>query len=223
MVVKRFVDSHSHSPDDFDTLRVQNVFAHSLSSFRLSLDQFYSIGIHPWHAEFSGENELSLLEDYVRRYSNVLAIGEIGLDRRCATDFGIQESVFEKQIQIASKYSKPVILHSVRASSDLLKYLKRYKFSFLVHGFNDNYKIATDYISYGGYLSIGKAILNANARIIPYIKDLPVSHLLVETDEESEIIPIYNQLASLLGIPLNELQDVLLFNFKSFFRLKHDA
>jgi TatD DNase family protein len=45
--------------------------------------------------------------------TNCLAVGECGLDKRIAIPIELQQLVFEKQLVLAQKYNKPVVLHCV--------------------------------------------------------------------------------------------------------------
>ncbi|MFY7956747.1 MAG: TatD family hydrolase, partial [Flavobacterium macrobrachii] len=85
----------------------------------------YSIGIHPW---FIDENRLStdlqIIEEKLK-LSECLALGECGLDKRIEVPMQLQIEVFEKQIALAEKYQKPLVLHLVAAFDELIEIKKR--------------------------------------------------------------------------------------------------
>ena len=90
---------------------------------------FYSIGIHPLYIE---ENRLDAdfkVLDEKLALPECLALGECGLDKRSQTSFEIQQSVFEKQLALAQKYQKPVVIHCVAAFQEVVEIKKRLKIS----------------------------------------------------------------------------------------------
>jgi TatD DNase family protein len=71
----------------------------------------YSIGIHPWFiVEERLASDLDIVETKLQE-TNCLAVGECGLDKRIAIPIELQQLVFEKQLVLAQKYNKPVVLH----------------------------------------------------------------------------------------------------------------
>jgi TatD DNase family protein len=47
-------------------------------------------------------------------------VGECGLDKRIAIPIELQQLVFEKQLVLAQKYNKPVVLHCVASFDELI-------------------------------------------------------------------------------------------------------
>jgi len=214
-----YSDSHSHGKENENVYAIHNVLAQDIMNTVFCQNKFYSIGVHPWYADNLPENIYEWMNTYIYRYPNILAVGEIGIDRRCMIDLKKQYSAFERQIQIAMTHDKPIIIHAVKSSSDIFMFIKKYKFRFMVHGFNENLKTATNYIDKGAYLSIGKAILNHNSNIRDTIRCIPIQQILIETDEEKVINPIYNEIATLLNLELDELSSLINLNFKRFYGL----
>lgn len=73
-----------------------------------------------------------------------MAIGEVGLDKVTSTPFDLQMNILQKQLELAKKYDKPVIIHCVKAYSDLIKIKKRdFKMQvWIFHGFNTSWQVA---------------------------------------------------------------------------------
>ena len=77
-----------------------------------------TIGIHPSEVKTSN---LSFIEKYVN-HPKVVGIGEIGLDYHYGKeDKELQIDYFKKQIEIARKNNKTVVIHSRDAAEDTLK------------------------------------------------------------------------------------------------------
>jgi TatD DNase family protein len=80
----------------------------------------YSIGIHPWFiVEERLASDLDIVETKLQE-PNCLAVGECGLDKRIAIPIELQQLVFEKQLVLAQKYNKPVVLHCVASFDELI-------------------------------------------------------------------------------------------------------
>ena len=73
---------------------------------------YLSMGIHPWYTETDFERQLGELEKAISK-TNVIALGEAGIDRSRGLPVEKQIKVFIRQIEIAEKYSKPVIILSL--------------------------------------------------------------------------------------------------------------
>jgi hypothetical protein len=76
---------------------------------------FYSIGIHPLYIDENRlEKDFQIVEQKLA-LPVCLALGECGLDKRSETPFGLQQVVLEKQLALAEKHQKPVVIHCVAA------------------------------------------------------------------------------------------------------------
>jgi TatD DNase family protein len=83
-----------------------------------------AIGIHPAEINDSFEALEKLFDD------RVVAIGECGLeftDEFNEIDRKKQIELFEKQIKLAQKVDRPLIVHSREASDEMLEILGKYK------------------------------------------------------------------------------------------------
>ena len=109
---------HTHQINSGTNIQVLNVFAQNLP-FSMT-DQFFSAGLHPWHIGKVDPDNCLLAIEKATVHENLLAIGECGLDRSVEEAFAVQELYFKRQIEIAEKYHKPLIIHCVRAYPDLI-------------------------------------------------------------------------------------------------------
>ena len=74
-----------------------------------------AIGFHPTELEDVNLDSLDFIEKNISN-DKIVAIGEIGLDYHYGnTDKEKQQLFFRRQLEIASKYHKPVIIHSGKA------------------------------------------------------------------------------------------------------------
>ena len=71
-----------------------------------------TIGFHPTELDGIKEDYFDFLIDNINN-SKIVGIGEIGLDYHYEdTDKEMQRMVFNRQLEIAEKFNKPVVVHS---------------------------------------------------------------------------------------------------------------
>lgn len=179
---------------------------------------FFSIGIHPENAVSNTQITESQIEELANK-SNCIAIGEIGLDTRYKNAGEVQEQVFISQLQLAEKLQKPVILHCVN-SWDRCRFLHQThapNTKLIYHGFNKA-GVTDQVLSYkNAQISVGASILN-NVQLQEKIKTIPVSRLLVETDDsETPIELIYQKLAEIKSLNLRDFSEQIRENVKLIF------
>lgn len=146
---------------------------------------YYCLGIHPW---FVGEHSTGDLESLERALSarpeRCVAVGECGLDRLHG-DMSAQQPWFEAQVELASKLSLPLIIHSVKAHDDVHATLRREEWTgrALVHGFSGSYQQAIKLVDQGCFIGIGGVITHPRARKTrDAVARLPLESLVLETD-----------------------------------------
>lgn len=181
---------------------------------------FYSIGIHPWYID---ENELhedlNIIEEKLQT-NNCLAIGECGLDKRIEVPLDLQVSVFEKQLELAEKYKKPVVIHCVASFQEVMAIKKKMKINvpMIIHGFSKNNQLAEQLIAAGFYLSFGKYLIK-NPDLKTVFQNVPNDRFFLETDTTEESIKQVYELASeYKELNLKELEGVISSNYKSVFK-----
>lgn len=176
------------------------------------------MGIHPWHIKTETiSDQLTELKVHSLK-SNVIAIGECGLDRLCETPYKLQQDIFKQQIIWANEIAKPLIIHSVRTHDDILQTLKENKniMPVIFHGFNKNKTIAQKIIKSGYYLSFGKDIINNNLESV--VTSVPLDKIFLETDDSDLPIEyIYNEFSRIRNIPLTQLILQIQKNLKTVF------
>lgn len=141
---------------------------------------YYSTGIHPWHA---GQGDTAALLDDIRakaRDPRVVAVGECGLDARRGPSMAEQLPVFEAQVRLSEELSLPLVIHCVGCWGQLLDVRRRLRprQPWIVHGFRGNAILAVDLWRHGIFLSLGPRH-NAAVRAA-----LPAQALLRETDAQ---------------------------------------
>jgi len=159
-----------------------------------------SVGLHPNDAnnfQFSIFNFQKLLE-----HPKVIAVGEIGLDYYRTPELKKQEKqkeVFEKFLDLAIQYNKPVIIHSRdaakgttgRVHADMFPIIENWKLKIensarpwragVAHSFTGSIEDAKKYLELGFYLGFNGIITFAR-QYDEIVKEVPLERILLETD-----------------------------------------
>ena len=140
-----------------------------------------TLGIHP--EEASNEYNLNIIESNLLN-PKIVAIGEIGLDYHYIKDNKIkQQQLFMKQLDLATKYSLPVIVHSRDSISDTYNILSKYKLKGSIHCFSSSIEMAQSFIKLGYKIGVGGVITFKNAKkLVDVINKIDIKDILIETD-----------------------------------------
>lgn len=211
------IDIHTHQVKSEVSIRILNIFAQDLPF--LNDKSYYSAGLHPWHIGLVNPEECLESIELATSQRNMLTVGECGLDRSISIDFAMQEFYFRKQIKIAQKHSKPLIIHCVRAFPELMKIKKETKSDtpWIIHGFHGNQQTALQLMKHNFYFSVGKKLIS-DQRKKDILKLLPADRLFMETDNgNTSISEIYSLAAQILNMSHENLTATILENFKHLF------
>ncbi|CAD0008797.1 TatD family hydrolase [Flavobacterium salmonis] len=211
-----FFNFHTHQfTNNPDILELVNQYP---QDFDASIP-FYSIGIHPWYiVENRIDAHLKIIEEKLKQ-NKCLAIGECGLDKRIEIPFDQQIIVFEKQLYLAEKNKKPVVIHCVAAFQEIIAIKKKMKISvpMIIHGFSKNIQISNQLIKEGFYLSFGKSLLR-NSDLKTIFQNVPNDRFFLETDTiEENIDKVYDLASKYKQLTIRELKSIITSNFEVVF------
>ncbi|UXZ99093.1 TatD family hydrolase [Pseudomonas phytophila] len=199
---------------------------------------YAAFGLHPVYIDEHQPKHLDQLADWLTRlqgHPQLCAVGEIGLDYYVESlDRQRQQQVFEAQLQLATDFNLPALLHVRRSHADVIATLKRFKLkrSGIIHAFAGSREEAREYIKLGFKLGLGGAATWPQAlRMHRVIADLPLDSIVLETDSPDmapamypgqrnspEHLPdICEALAGLMGIAPEQLAKVSTLNAKELF------
>lgn len=173
-------------------------------------EHLFSVGIHPW----TTREAAPLLEQLACWLANprVIAVGEAGVDKAILTPLPQQLALFEAQARLAEQVGKPLIIHCVRAWTEILEVRRQVspRMPWLIHGFRGKGMLARQLIGHGFYLSFGTKF-NPEA-----VREAWPSRLLAETDDTKESIrTVYQRLAEVLSVGEPELMEQLAQNVRA--------
>ena len=213
-----FLNIHTHNFRTISEISVINLVLESACPN----EGLFSYGIHPWDLDdekLDTENAMRILEEKLH-HSNAVALGEAGLDRHHKASFDRQMEVFEKQIDLSEKFSKPLIIHNVKCNNEMIALRKKYKpkQAWILHGFNGTEQDVSQLAENGFCFSVGEALLHEDRKIRKSIMKIPIDRLFFETDTaDIDVAEIYQAAASLLEMPINALREKIFANFAHYF------
>lgn len=213
-----FINIHSHKKAKYsDEFVIRNAYHPERNSSFEQILYPVSVGYHPWYSSHFNAQSLEKLTQLIN-LDQVLAIGEIGLDRAKGSNFTEQQKVFEVQLALAEKFKIPVIIHAVKSYSDLFPYLKNSSIPWIFHGFQAS-EIQTHQLlkQENTYYSFGESLIN-RLKSQEIFKKIPLSRIFLETDISNfSIQEIYQEAALLKEIEISELKKQLFSNFEGVF------
>lgn len=165
-----------------------------------------SAGIHPWY--LSADN-LPLQKKWLRQQLSdprLIALGESGLDKCCATPICLQQEAFEYTAMLAEEQHLPLIIHQVKSSAELIALKKKLHpvAPWIIHGFRGKKQLAESFLQHGFYLSFGP-LYNPDT-----VRATPADRLLIETDEHATPIhTLYRQIAETKDMRTETLADTV--------------
>lgn len=227
-----YIDIHSHAPKNhIGVFQIINLFPEQviiqlpaqsfLETTSNESETFYSLGWHPWYLkEEKYETFLKIVSTECSK-KNILAIGECGLDHLSTVPFAFQQDVFRQQVLIAEKVQKPLLIHCVRASNEIIKLKKELKpkMPWIIHGFNSNSFTLQELIRHEFYISIGVDLLKVTSNALDLLKEIPLDRLFFETgDVDVHVERIYQKAAFQLDIEILYLIKQVNANFCRLFK-----
>lgn len=158
---------------------------------------YAAFGLHPVFLERHRPEHLPALREQLQQLADdprCCAVGEIGLDHFVqGLDRDRQLQLFEAQLQLASQFNLPVLLHVRRAHAATIAALKRARLprAGIVHAFAGSLEEAREYLRLGFKLGLGGAVTWPQARRLQRVAAaLPAEALVLETDAP-DMAPVF--------------------------------
>lgn len=198
-----------------------------------------SVGLHP-NDNKNEEFDISNYEELARD-QKVVAIGECGLDylRSGGTpeEKAAQKARFEKQIELAARVGKPLIIHCRDAHDDCSSILQNTRIAenvpVIIHFFTGSGELAQKYLDLGCYLSFPGPVTYTDI-YDDSIRECPIDKMLVETDapfaapvpyrgkrnEPTYVEQVVSKIAKVKGVLAEEARTQITLNSQRVFGLR---
>ena len=179
---------------------------------------YQCLGIHPWDLTPEYLEKLDSFE-YLLLESEVTCLGEMGIDRSIKNvDIELQKKLLIFQLNVAAKRKdKFVIIHCVKAYSDILECLNKstYKGKLVFHDYNGDEKTTKDLINRGYYFSYGNMLFFPKSKGFNSLRTIPIERVFLETDDHMRftIQDAYLELCKVKRIDVVDLITIVNQNF----------
>lgn len=193
---------------------------------------FAAVGFHPSDAEKLSADNLNTLEELASN-ERVVAIGEIGLDFfKMRNSKKIQIEAFEKQLALAEKIQKPVVIHSRESDDEIFTILDNFKIRGVFHCFGGDWNFAEKVLDKGFLIGLTGIVTFPNATNVREVaKEIPLEKLLIETDapflapqkfrgqrcEPAHVVEVAKEIAELKNLSVEEVAGQTMKNAEDFF------
>lgn len=254
--MSKIIDTHTHIYDkqfeeDFDNVidRIENQlegivsigFDLESSQKSIELAKKYNfvhavVGVHPVDISKYNDEVEKEIEKLVLNEEKVVAIGEIGLDYHWMADpKEVQAEGFRKQMALAERVKKPVVIHTREALQDTLDILAEFpNVGGILHCYPGSYEAAKPFLD-RYFLGIGGTLtFKNNKKTKELVEVLPLEKIVIETDcpyltpvpfrgKRNE--PIYTkyvaeEIAKIKNISVEEVIKVTTENAKKIYGIK---
>lgn len=147
---------------------------------------YAAIGIHPESVRLAAFEDLEIIRE-LAAHPKVVALGEIGLDYYWdRTTAEVQQTFFEKQLQLAAELDLPVAIHDREAHDEIMATLREMRgihVRGVLHAFSGGVEMAQDAFALGLMISLGGPVTFKNNKHAPdLVRAVPLEKILLETD-----------------------------------------
>ena len=251
-----FFDSHAHYNDEkFEQDRneiINSIYdeeitkvicvGYNLEQSKKALDfskefhfMYATCGISPNDIDDYVENNLEKIEELAKE-KKVVAIGEIGLDYYWNKDNKEkQKELFIKQIEIANRLEKPIVIHTRDAAPDTIEILKDHPVNKkgIFHCCPLNQELIKEGLKLGYYISFSGNITFKNAKSEACVSLVPLEKILIETDspylspepfrgkrnDSRNVKLVAQKIADIKGVTLEEIAKITYENAKKVYQI----
>jgi TatD DNase family protein len=199
---------------------------------------YATVGIHPHDAAEATEADFEAMERLARESTKVVALGEMGLDFfRNLSPRDVQATVLRRQLGMARRLGKPVVIHCRDAHPEALAILADEgvgEVGGVMHCFSADVEVARRCLDLGLHISLAGPVTYKNAKALPDVaRFVPADRLVLETDcpflpphphrgqrnEPAWVAITAARVAELRGATLDALGEATSGNARRLFRL----
>lgn len=196
---------------------------------------YVSLGFHPNNAEKADSTIIEQAVEEIREnIDESIALGETGLDYyelKSEEHRKKQINLFERFIDMAVEYEKPLVIHARDAEKTCLDMVKNQSVPQVIfHCYGGDAETAHLIVDEGFYISFS-TIISFSQHHQELAQEIPLSHILTETDspylspfkgrnEPAYVEEVVKTLAQVKSITTEEVDNVTQNNSEKVFKLK---
>ncbi len=201
---------------------------------------YHSVGVSPSEVANPGKDWEMQVEEGAA-LDRVVAIGETGLDYY--RKFGSKDTqieLFIRQLDLANRLDRPVIIHNRDAGADIMDVLRERipRRGAVLHCYSEDWAYAQEALQLPIYISFAGNVTYRNARNLhETAKNMPLDRMLIESESPFMVPAAYRGkrnrpsylsetakfIAELRDEPLEELTETVFQNTLKFFGIQDKA
>jgi len=198
---------------------------------------FYTVGIHPHHATLWNAGVQQQMHTMLKASPKMVAVGEIGLDyHSMRSPKDMQQRAFREQLLIAKAVNLPTVVHCREAVADVWSIIEEVRPPKIqLHCCTEAWEDVHRFLERGDMLSFTGICTYPNAGVIrETIARCPLASMMLETDspylapvphrgkrnEPSYVLEVARCVATIKGVPIEEVDRVTTENTEEFFALQ---
>ena len=196
-----------------------------------------ALGVHPDCVYDLTDADYKWIEDHIND-DKIVAVGETGLDYYREYDKAIQKDSFERQMDIARRNNKPIVVHSREAAQDTYEIMKANnaeEIGGVVHCFSYPIEMADKFMDMGFYIGIGGVVTFKNSKKLQEVAaQMPLDRIVLETDcpylapdphrgernDSTYIKFVADKIAELRGISAEKVIEATTKNAKKMYKIE---
>jgi TatD DNase family protein len=206
-------------------------------------DGLYAMtGLHPSETDEATDEDFEAVKEWCD-HPSIVAVGESGLDYYWDRSFDDrQQAFFRRHIRLAIEADLPLVIHNREATDDILTILEEEhertdapeRMRGILHCYVDPPEVAERAWDLGFYVGVGGIMTFSNSEVDDYVADLPLDHIVVETDspylapepnrgdrnEPAYVRHVADALARIKDVPIQEVEKVTTRNARDIYGLE---
>lgn len=198
---------------------------------------FYPMmGLHPTSVKEDYQAQLDIIAQELNN-REYIAVGEIGIDLYWDKTYARQQKeALLFQFDLAIEHNLPVVIHSRDSFNEIMEAIEEFnhpELRGLFHCFTGTEENAKKIISKGFLLGLGGVLTFKNSGLAEEIKNIPLEHLVLETDspyltpapyrgkrnESAYVYHVAKNLAEVHNLSIDKVGDITSDNANNLFNI----
>lgn len=196
-----------------------------------------TFGFHPVSSQNSTDEELKDAQEHlINNLSDIVAVGEVGMDYFYVTDKALrerQQEIFTSFLKLANEYKTPIVMHVRDCEKKAVNIIQDYEDIpyFVFHCYGGSLKTAKRIMNMGNAYMSFSTMLCYSQQHQDLIKKIDLDYILTETDspylaitkeernEPANVVNAVKKIAEIKDIDISTVDEVTTNNARKIFKI----
>ena len=196
-----------------------------------------TFGFHPVSSQNSTDEELKDAQEHlINNLSDIVAVGEVGMDYFYVTDKALrerQQEIFTSFLNLANEYKTPIVMHVRDCEKKAVNIIQDYEDIpyFVFHCYGGSLKTAKRIMNMGNAYMSFSTMLCYSQQHQDLIKKIDLNYILTETDspylaitkekrnEPANVVNAVYKIAEIKGMDISTVDEVTTANARKIFKI----